>query len=67
MRGRRLEEWAARDWRRRRRIEYDARDDSFRRMEVNARTVSGNHLAVDAGVDLPYISYTDGARRMISR
>jgi len=27
-------------------------------MELNPRTVSGNQLAVAAGVDLPYISYT---------
>jgi D-aspartate ligase len=38
-------------------FKYDARDDSFRLMEVNARGVSANQLAVAAGVDLPYISY----------
>jgi D-aspartate ligase len=38
-------------------FKYDARDGSFRLMELNARAVSGNELAVVAGVDLPYISY----------
>jgi predicted ATP-grasp superfamily ATP-dependent carboligase len=38
-------------------FKYDARDDSYRLMEVNPRAVSGNQLAVAAGVDLPYISY----------
>jgi D-aspartate ligase len=45
-------------------FKYDARDDSFRLMELNARAESGNQLAVAAGVDLPYISYAyhlDGA------
>jgi D-aspartate ligase len=38
-------------------FKYDARDGSFRLMELNPRAVSGNQLAVAAGVDLPYISY----------
>jgi len=38
-------------------FKYDARDDSYRLMEVNPRAVSGNQLAIAAGVDLPYISY----------
>jgi D-aspartate ligase len=45
-------------------FKYDARDDSFRLMELNARAESGNQLAIAAGVDLPYISYAyhvDGA------
>jgi D-aspartate ligase len=45
-------------------FKYDARDDSFRLMELNPRAESGNQLAVAAGVDLPYISYAyhvDGA------
>jgi D-aspartate ligase len=45
-------------------FKYDARDASFRLMELNPRAESGNQLAVAAGVDLPYISYAyhvDGA------
>jgi predicted ATP-grasp superfamily ATP-dependent carboligase len=45
-------------------FKYDARDDSYRLIELNPRAVSGNELAVAAGVDLPYISYrylVDGA------
>jgi D-aspartate ligase len=38
-------------------FKHDARDGSFRLIELNARAVSGNQLAVVAGVDLPYISY----------
>src|SRR5262245_749003 len=38
-------------------FKYDARDDSYRLMEINPRAVSGNQLAVAAGVDLPHISY----------
>jgi D-aspartate ligase len=45
-------------------FKYDARDDSYRLMEVNPRAVLGNQLAIAAGVDLPYLSYAylaDGA------
>lgn len=38
-------------------FKHDVRDDSYRLMELNPRAVSGNQLAVAAGVDLPYISY----------
>lgn len=38
-------------------FKYDLRDDSYRLIEVNPRAVSGNELAVAAGVDLPYINY----------
>lgn len=35
----------------------DPRDGVFRLMEINPRTVSGNQLAVSAGVDFPWIAY----------
>jgi predicted ATP-grasp superfamily ATP-dependent carboligase len=40
-------------------IEYkwDARDGTYRLMEINPRTASGNQLAIDAGVDFPWIGY----------
>jgi len=38
-------------------FKYDRRDDTYRLMEVNARAILGNQLAVAAGVDLPYINY----------
>lgn len=40
-------------------IEYkwDARDAGYKIMEINPRSVSGNQLAVDAGVDLPFVYY----------
>lgn len=42
-------------------IEYkwDARDSLYKMMEINPRSVSGNQLAVDAGVDLPWVYYRD--------
>jgi len=33
------------------------RDGAFRLIEINARTESGNQLAISAGVDLPWIGY----------
>jgi D-aspartate ligase len=36
---------------------YDERDDSFRLMEINARTVSGNQLPISAGMDFPWLGY----------
>lgn len=39
-------------------FKYDVRDDSYRLIEINARAVSGNQLAIAAGIDLPYINYT---------
>lgn len=36
---------------------FDARDGSYRLMELNARTVSGNQMAIDAGVDFPWLGY----------
>jgi len=39
-------------------FKHDVRDGSYRLIEVNPRAVSGNELAVAAGVDLPYISYS---------
>jgi D-aspartate ligase len=38
-------------------FKLDARDDSFRLMEINARAVSGNQLAISAGVDFAWIAY----------
>lgn len=38
-------------------FKHDARDGTFRLMEVNPRTVSGNQLAISAGVDFPWIAY----------
>jgi len=35
----------------------DARDGGYRLMEINPRTVSGNELAIRAGVDFPWIGY----------
>jgi D-aspartate ligase len=35
----------------------DDRDGSLRLMEVNPRTVSGNQIAIEAGVDFPWIAY----------
>jgi predicted ATP-grasp superfamily ATP-dependent carboligase len=35
----------------------DERDGGLRLMEINPRTVSGNQLAISAGVDLPWIAY----------
>lgn len=35
----------------------DTRDGTFRLMEVNPRTVSGNQMAITAGVDFPWIGY----------
>ena len=37
----------------------DARDGTLRLIELNARTESGNQLAISAGVDLPWIGYCD--------
>lgn len=35
----------------------DTRDGTFRLMELNPRTVSGNQMAITAGVDFPWIGY----------
>jgi predicted ATP-grasp superfamily ATP-dependent carboligase len=35
----------------------DARDGTYRLMEINPRTVSGNQLAITAGIDFPAIVY----------
>lgn len=35
----------------------DPRDGAFRLMEINPRTVSGNQLAIQAGVDFPWLGY----------
>ena len=53
-------------------VEYkkDPRDGEFKLMEINPRTVSGNQLAVSAGVDFPSIGYdylTDPAYRCEAR
>ncbi len=36
---------------------FDRRDQSYRLIEINPRTVSGNQLAISAGVDFPWIGY----------
>jgi predicted ATP-grasp superfamily ATP-dependent carboligase len=38
-------------------FKFDARDGTYRLMEINPRTVSGNQLCVEAGVDFPGIGY----------
>ncbi len=42
-------------------IEYkwDARDRQYKIIEINPRSVSGNQLAVNAGIDLPWVAYRD--------
>jgi predicted ATP-grasp superfamily ATP-dependent carboligase len=35
----------------------DPRDGTYRLMEINPRTASGNQLAISAGVDFPWIGY----------
>jgi D-aspartate ligase len=45
-------------------IEYklDPRDRSYRLIEINARTGASVQLSVDAGVDLPWLSYSHALR-----
>ncbi len=38
-------------------LKWDYRDERFKLIEINPRGVSGNQLAVDSGLDLPYIAY----------
>lgn len=38
-------------------FKWDVRDKTYRLMEINARTVSGNQLAISAGIDFPWIAY----------
>jgi predicted ATP-grasp superfamily ATP-dependent carboligase len=38
-------------------FKLDPRDDSYRLMEINARAVSGNQLAISAGIDFAWIAY----------
>lgn len=38
-------------------FKFDARDKTFRLIEINPRTVSGNQLAISAGIDFPVIGY----------
>ncbi len=38
-------------------FKFDARDGRYRLMEINPRTVSGNQLAISAGVDFPALGY----------
>lgn len=35
----------------------DPRDGTYRLMEINARTVSANQLAITAGIDFPWLGY----------
>ena len=49
-------------------FKYDERDATYRLMEINPRTVSGNQLAISAGVDFPWLGYQYlvGARTEVS-
>jgi D-aspartate ligase len=38
-------------------FKHDPRDGSYRLMEINPRTVSGNQLAISAGIDFPWLGY----------
>ena len=38
-------------------FKLDARDHTWRLIEINPRTISGNQLAISAGVDFPWIGY----------
>lgn len=38
-------------------FKFDARDSTYRLIEINPRTVSGNQLAISAGIDFPWIGY----------
>jgi predicted ATP-grasp superfamily ATP-dependent carboligase len=38
-------------------FKYDERDGTYRFIEINLRTVSGNQLAISSGVDFPWIGY----------
>ena len=38
-------------------FKFDARDSTYRLMEINPRTVAGNQLAISAGIDFPWIGY----------
>ena len=38
-------------------FKFDARDGTYRLMEINPRTVSGNQLPITAGVDFPWLGY----------
>ena len=40
-------------------IEYklDPRDNQFKQIEINARTIAGNQLAIASGVDFPWLGY----------
>lgn len=36
---------------------FDSRNNTYRLIEINPRTVSGNQLAISAGIDFPWIGY----------
>ena len=38
-------------------FKFDARDQRYYLIEINPRTVSGNQLAISAGVDFPWIAF----------
>jgi predicted ATP-grasp superfamily ATP-dependent carboligase len=38
-------------------FKFDSQERVFRLIEINARTVSGNQLAIAAGVDFPWLGY----------
>jgi D-aspartate ligase len=38
-------------------FKYDARDDTYRLMEINPRSAASNQMAICAGIDFPWIGY----------
>ena len=38
-------------------FKYDERDSTFKLMEINPRTVSGNQISISSGIDFPWIGY----------
>ncbi|MBI3651085.1 MAG: ATP-grasp domain-containing protein [Acidobacteria bacterium] len=38
-------------------FKYDARDGSYRLMEINPRSAASNQMAISAGVDFPWMGY----------
>jgi D-aspartate ligase len=40
-------------------FKWDSRDKNYKLIEINPRSSSGVQMAIDSGVDIPYISYLD--------
>lgn len=38
-------------------FKYDARDNTYRLIEINSRSAASNQMAISAGVDFPWIGY----------